>query len=128
MGEALRYVFDSVAVEIEGKGRVLEPHSFTMLLNENATKAELMSKFITTSDESKSGMSSADVAGAKHKYTVEYSRQLLGLSDTDGDGYVSFEEFVTQLCSEAPEEEEDIRQIFDVFDADGDGLVSFEEL
>ena len=64
-------------------------------------------------------------------------------------GYVSFDEFVTQLCSEAPEakeEEEDIRQIFDVsilaviargvscvccfqvFDADGDGLVSFEEL
>eukprot|EP00658_Telonema_sp_P-2_P008475 TRINITY_DN13199_c0_g1_i15.p1 TRINITY_DN13199_c0_g1~~TRINITY_DN13199_c0_g1_i15.p1 ORF type:complete len:264 (+),score=98.23 TRINITY_DN13199_c0_g1_i15:101-892(+) len=126
----LRAAFEEVAVEVEGRGMVIEPYSLTQWLNKSAKNADLMSNFIRDHDLL-GKMSKADIAGIKHTYSVEYSKELLGINDCDGDGFVSFEEWLEALFStdpDAQEEEEDIQAFFNMFDADGDGYISFEEL
>ncbi|KAH8811189.1 calcium ion binding, calmodulin [Xylogone sp. PMI_703] len=57
-------------------------------------------------------------------------QDLISGVDTDRDGEVDFEEFVTMMAykSEKPDFDKEMRQAFRVFDRDNSGTISSEEL
>jgi calmodulin len=63
-------------------------------------------------------------------YTEAELQDLINEFDTDGDGQIGFEEFLSMMEHKMKEKnsEEDIRETFQVFDKDGNGLISAPEL
>lgn len=64
------------------------------------------------------------------KPTEEELKELIARVDTDGDGAISFEEFLAEMKKRLKSwgGEQDLREVFHAFDLDGDGHISVDEL
>ncbi|MES1910316.1 MAG: hypothetical protein MHM6MM_002932 [Cercozoa sp. M6MM] len=57
----------------------------------------------------------------------EQLERMIATVDTDGDGQIDFDEFVSMMTSLTPQADE-LRVAFNFFDVDGDGSITAEEL
>jgi len=62
------------------------------------------------------------------KPTREEVKLMVAKVDKDGDGNISFDEFVILMASAKSSTDEELRQAFNVFDTDGSGTISRSEL
>lgn len=62
--------------------------------------------------------------------TEDELRDMINEVDTDRNGTIDFDEFLTMMAPRAGggDDDEEIRQAFKVFDKDGDGYISIAEL
>jgi len=96
--------------------------------------AEFQAAFEVFDTDSSGMISCSEMEAAIHQLGVQMSleeiRQLVSESDVDGDGEVSFPEFVElmqkQQAQSTPEEE--MRAAFSVFDRNNSGSISASEL
>ncbi|OIT35121.1 PREDICTED: calmodulin-like protein 1 [Nicotiana attenuata] len=76
-------------------------------------------------EEYKSAMKMMGSGGNTKTYDVGDAFQA---ADTDGDGFINFEEFMRVQNLEGGVNPTDIKSAFEAFDLDGDGKISAEEL
>jgi len=55
-------------------------------------------------------------------------KRVVSRFDTNGDGSIDFNEFVTMMCQAERKDEDEIHSAFRVFDRDGDGTITWVEI
>ena len=98
-------------------------------LNEDQM-AEFKEAFSLFDKEDKGAIGAEELGGAMrslgHNLTEEEVHDLINEADSDGNGLIDIEEFVSFLARrlKSSEPEEDLQEIFKKFDKDGNGLLN----